>query len=154
MVDYVQSLRPRPEIGILSNIPADHADALLAAHPWLRDLDHLLLSEYTGTAKPAPAANQHCVHALNATPHDFLFIDDRPGNTHAAHQIGMYTHTFRRQADLATVIDDWLTDAPDVGSSARRDPAIEDGSPVDQLGAIRTVSVELSVREIGECWCR
>ncbi|MEU6225287.1 HAD family phosphatase [Streptomyces sp. NPDC047042] len=108
MVTYVRTLRDRTRVALLSNIPADHADAFLAAQPWLHDLDHVVFSGKIGAAKPAPAAFQHCVAALRATPADFLFVDDREENVRAAQAVGMNGHVFRSQDDLAAAVDAWL----------------------------------------------
>ncbi|GAA3956388.1 HAD family phosphatase [Actinomadura viridis] len=108
MVAYARSLRDRAEVALLSNIPADHADVLLTAQPWLRDLDHLALSGKIKAVKPEPAAFHHCVSAMNATPTDFLFVDDRQENVRAAQAIGMQGHLFTRLDVLAPLIDTWL----------------------------------------------
>ena len=108
MVAYAQSLRARAKVAVLSNIPADHADAFLAAQPWMRDLDHLAFSGKIKAAKPDPAAFHHCVTALHAAPADFLFIDDREENVRAAEAIGMTGHVFTGLGDLVTVINAWL----------------------------------------------
>lgn len=47
MIAYVRTLRDRARVALLSNIPADHADAFLAAQPWLNDLDHVTFSGRT-----------------------------------------------------------------------------------------------------------
>jgi hypothetical protein len=52
MVTYVRNLRERARVALLSNIPADHADAFLAAQSWLHDLDHVAFSGKIGAAKP------------------------------------------------------------------------------------------------------
>ncbi|MER5788028.1 HAD family phosphatase [Streptomyces sp. NPDC001980] len=108
MVTYVRSLRGRAETALLSNIPADHADAFLAAQPWLHDLDHIAFSGKIQAAKPDPAAFLHCVIALRAAPADFLFVDDREENVRAAQAVGMNGHVFTGQDGLAPVIDAWL----------------------------------------------
>ncbi|MDT7840422.1 HAD family hydrolase [Streptomyces justiciae] len=108
MVTYVRNLRDRARVALLSNIPADHADAFLAAQPWLRDLDHVAFSGKIGAAKPGPAAFRHCVIALRAAPADFLFVDDREENVRAAQAVGMNGHLFIGQDDLAGVVDGWL----------------------------------------------
>lgn len=108
MVDYAQSLRERAEVALLSNIPADHADAFLAAQPWLHDLDHVAFSGRIGAAKPDPAAFHHCVEALHAAPADFLFVDDREENVRAARATGMNGHVFTGQEKLAAALDTWL----------------------------------------------
>jgi putative hydrolase of the HAD superfamily len=108
MVTYVQSLRDRAEVALLSNIPADHADVFLAAQPWLHSLDHVAFSGRIKAAKPDPAAFQHCVIALHAAPADFLFVDDREENVRAAQAVGMNGHVFAGQDELSAVIDVWL----------------------------------------------
>ena len=108
MVAYVLSLRDVAEVALLSNIPSDHADAFLAAQPWLRRLDHVAFSGRIQTAKPDPAAFRHCVDALRAAPGDFLFVDDRAENVSAARAMGMNGHVFTGHDELAAVIDTWL----------------------------------------------
>ncbi len=108
MVAYAQSLRSRARVAVLSNIPADHADAFSAAQPWLHDLDHVALSGRINVAKPDPAAFQHCVTAMHAAPADFLFIDDREENVRAAQAIGMTGHVFTGLGELVGVVNAWL----------------------------------------------
>ncbi|WP_329165051.1 HAD-IA family hydrolase [Streptomyces sp. NBC_01717] len=108
MVAYVQSLRDVAEVALLSNIPSDHADAFLAAQPWLHNLDHVAFSGKIKAAKPAPAAFHHCVVAMRAAPADFLFIDDREENVRAAQATGMNGHVFTDRDELTAIIDTWL----------------------------------------------
>ncbi|MEV2193024.1 HAD family phosphatase [Streptomyces phaeochromogenes] len=108
MVAYAQSLRTDTEVALLSNIPSDHADAFLAAQPWLHTLDHVAFSGKIKTAKPAPAAFHHCVIAMRAAPADFLFVDDREENVRGAQAMGMNGHVFTGRDELAGVIDTWL----------------------------------------------
>lgn len=108
MVAYAQSLREVAQVALLSNIPADHADAFLAAQPWLHHLDHVAFSGKIHAAKPDPAAFRRCVVALKAAPADFLFIDDRDENVRAARAIGMSGHVFTGHAELAAALDGWL----------------------------------------------
>jgi putative hydrolase of the HAD superfamily len=68
MIAYALSLRTRARVALLSNIPADHADAFLAAQPWLRDLDHVAFSGKIRAAKPEPAAFHHCATACAPRP--------------------------------------------------------------------------------------
>ena len=108
MVAYVQSLRTRAEVALLSNIPVDHADAFLAAQPWLRNLDYVAFSGKIKAAKPDPAAFRHCVAAMHAAPADFLFIDDREENVRAAQTVGMAGYVFTGLEELQTAINAWL----------------------------------------------
>ncbi|MCX5263309.1 HAD family phosphatase [Streptomyces sp. NBC_00199] len=111
MVTYVRYLRDRARVALLSNIPADHADAFLAAQAWLHDLDHVAFSGKIGAAKPDPAAFRHCVVSLQAAPADFLFVDDREENVRAARAAGMHGHVFTGQDALAADLDAWLPTA-------------------------------------------
>jgi putative hydrolase of the HAD superfamily len=112
MVGYLRSLRTRAEVAVLSNIPADHADAFLAAQPWLGNLDYVAFSGKIKAAKPDPAAFRHCVTALRAAPADFLFIDDRAENVRSAQAGGMAGYVFTGLGDLETVINAWLPAGP------------------------------------------
>ena len=116
MVAFTQSLRSRAKVAVLSNIPADHADAFLAAQPWMRNLDHLAFSGKINAAKPDPAAFHHCTTALHAAPADLLFVDDREENVRAAQANGMTGHVFTGFGDLVKVINTWL--ATGAGSAA------------------------------------
>ncbi|MFD3761689.1 HAD family hydrolase [Streptomyces sp. NPDC058622] len=108
MVAYVRSLRDVAEVALLSNIPVDHADAFLAAQPWLRHLDHVAFSGKIHAAKPDTAAFHHCIAALHADPADFLFVDDRDENVRAARSLGMNGHVFIGRDELAAALDTWL----------------------------------------------
>ena len=108
MVAYAQSLRGRARVAVLSNIPADHADAFLAAQPWLQSLDYVALSGRIKVAKPEPSAFHHCVTAMHAGPADFLFVDDREENVRAAQAVGMTGHVFTGLAKLVKVVNSWL----------------------------------------------
>ena len=112
MVAFTRSLRSRAKVAVLSNIPADHANAFLAAQPWMRSLDHLAFSGQINAAKPEPAAFHHCVTALNAAPADFLFIDDGAENVRAAQANGMTGHVFTGLRDLVKIINTWLPTMP------------------------------------------
>jgi putative hydrolase of the HAD superfamily len=108
MVSYAQSLCDVAEVALLSNIPSDHADAFLAAQPWLHHLDHVAFSGKIKAAKPDPAAFHRCVVAMRAAPADFLLVDDREENVRAAQATGMNGHIFTDRDELAAFIDTWL----------------------------------------------
>lgn len=108
MVAYVRSLRGVAEVALLSNIPADHAEAFLAAQPWLHELDHVAFSGRIGAAKPDPAAFRHCVVAMRAAPADFLFVDDREENVRAARAVGLNGHVFTDRDESVRAIGAWL----------------------------------------------
>ena len=121
VVAYAQSLRGRAQVAVLSNIPADHADAFSAAQPWLRNLDHIAFSGKINVAKPDPTAFHRCVAAMHATPADFLFIDDREENVRAAQAIGMTGHLFTGFDELVKVVNTWLPTSTTSPEPAGRD---------------------------------
>jgi len=94
------------------DVPADHADAFLAAQPWLRGLDHVAFSGKIQAAKPEPAAFHHAVTSLRVAAADFLFVDDREENVRAARVLGMNGHVFTTLDETAPVIDLWLSGSP------------------------------------------
>ena len=108
MVAFTRSLRSRAKVAVLSNIPADHANAYLASQPWMRNLDHLAFSGKINAAKPDPAAYEHCITALHAAPADFLFVDDGAENVRAAQANGMAGHVFTKLGELVKVVNTWL----------------------------------------------
>lgn len=108
MVEFVRDLNRRTRVGLLSNIPADHADAFLRAQPWLHELPLLALSGRMGCAKPDPAAFHHCVAGFPADPHDILFVDDRAENVDAARAVGLRGHVFSGMEGAAAAIEQWV----------------------------------------------
>ena len=120
MVAFTLSLRSRAKVAVLSNIPADHADAFLAAQPWMRNLDYLAFSGKIGAAKPDAAAFHHCITALHAAPADFLFIDDRAENVRAAQANGMTGHVYTGLGDLMHVVNVWLATGNGSAATSRR----------------------------------
>jgi putative hydrolase of the HAD superfamily len=108
MVAYVQSLRSRAQVAVLSNIPADHARAFRAAQPWLENLDYVAFSGMINVAKPEPSAFRRCVTAMHAAPADFLFVDDREENVRAAQAVGMTGHVFTGLGKLVKAVNIWL----------------------------------------------
>jgi putative hydrolase of the HAD superfamily len=120
MVAYVQSLRSRAQVAVLSNVPADHAGAFLAAQPWLQNLDHVAFSGRINVAKPEPSAFHHCVTAMHAAPADFLFVDDREENVRAAQAVGMTGHVFTGLGKLVKVVNIWLPTSPASPRSSQR----------------------------------
>lgn len=108
MVEFVRDLNRRTRVGLLSNIPADHAEAFLRAQPWLHELPLLALSGRMGCAKPDPAAFRHCVAGFPAEPHDILFVDDRVENVEAARREGLRGHVFTGMEGAVAAVEQWV----------------------------------------------
>lgn len=89
-------------LGLLSNIPIEHAAAFEPRNPWLDSFSMRAFSCRIGHAKPEATAYRHCIDALDAAPRDILFIDDSGKNVAAAEAMGMQGHVFTgREALLA-----------------------------------------------------
>ena len=89
-------------LGLLSNIPLEHAAAFEPRNAWLDSFDMRAFSCRIGHAKPEAAAYRHCIEALGAAPQDVLFIDDTGKNVAAAEELGLQGHVFTgRDALLA-----------------------------------------------------
>ena len=91
--------RTGAQLALLSNAPEPLARAIDRL-PWSRRLHHRYYSCRLGAAKPDPRAFQLALTDLGAQPGQVLFIDDRPGNTCTARDLGMHTITFTSASAL------------------------------------------------------
>ncbi len=80
--------------GILSNIGDSIADGIIARLPWLARFDYCTWSHAMFMAKPEPAIYLRTAEALNTSPANILFIDDREENIAAANALGFQTLHF------------------------------------------------------------
>jgi putative hydrolase of the HAD superfamily len=87
-------------LGLLSNIPPEHAAAFEARNPWLDTFPMRAFSCRIGHAKPEAGAYRHCVEALGVAPEDVLFIDDSDKNVAAAVEFGLQGHVFTNRETL------------------------------------------------------
>ena len=144
--------RDRAEVALLSNIPADLADAFLEAQPWLHQLDLVALSGHIGVVKPDPAAFRHCITALRAEPGDFLFVDDRDENVQAAQDLGMHGHIFTSIDRLAAAIDAWhLADPPCAGPSPTATSSASMSSTFPHSATPEPTQPAARARALGPC---
>jgi putative hydrolase of the HAD superfamily len=87
------------KLAILSNAPADVADALDSV-PWLSGFEPRLFSCRLRSVKPDAAVFRQAVHLLGAQPEDIVFFDDRLDNVAAATAIGIRAHHFSNPSQL------------------------------------------------------
>lgn len=105
MVDYVMGLiDDGVNVGLLSNIPIELTDVMLARNDWLARFDPLVLSCRTGLAKPEGAIFDLAVERLGTQPADVLFIDDMAHNVEGAEAQGLVGHIFTGRATLEPVV--------------------------------------------------
>lgn len=94
MVALVETVSAEYRTALLSNIPEDLAVGFERRYPWFGCFDVRALSCRIRHAKPDPAAFLFCLAALDISPGDALFVDDRAENIRAAATIGMTSHHF------------------------------------------------------------
>jgi putative hydrolase of the HAD superfamily len=81
--------------GLLSNMPWDLANYVLANFQWLEKFSFKTLSAEVGMIKPDPAIYEHTLRGLGVPAAESLFIDDREPNIQAARALGMRAIQFR-----------------------------------------------------------
>jgi putative hydrolase of the HAD superfamily len=90
MWDWVDELRRAGKrIAMLSNMPRDLGQALRTRTNKLAGFDHVTLSYEVRSAKPEPAAFEHCLAGLGTPADQLLFLDDRIANIQGAEALGI-----------------------------------------------------------------
>jgi len=98
MVDWAGRLQlAGVRTGVLSNIGDCIGEGIVARLPWLTKFDHCTWSYVLNLAKPDPEIYRKTAEALNATPEEILFIDDREENIVAAKALGFQTQLYSGQ---------------------------------------------------------
>jgi putative hydrolase of the HAD superfamily len=80
-------------LALFSNAPIEVAEGIERA-PWLAPFDQYFFSCNLRATKPEPEAYLRVLAALDVTPADVVFVDDRPPNVEAARQLGIEAHVF------------------------------------------------------------
>ncbi len=89
LVRFIQRLRPRCKIGILSNAWSDARsfhDAKFKMNTWV---DVAVYSAEVGLLKPDPRIYQIVLDQLKLPAGECVFVDDKPANVQAAQSLGM-----------------------------------------------------------------
>jgi putative hydrolase of the HAD superfamily len=90
MLQWAADLRSAGiKTGLLSNMHRDMVQYARDNFQWLADFDCVALSAELGMAKPEAAIYIHCVEALNVSPEETLFLDDKEVNVLGAKSVGM-----------------------------------------------------------------
>jgi putative hydrolase of the HAD superfamily len=90
MWDWVEELRAAGKrVAMLSNMPRDLGEALRTRTNRLRSFDQVTLSYEVRSAKPEPAAFEHCLEGLGTPADQLLFLDDRIDNVQGAELLGI-----------------------------------------------------------------
>jgi putative hydrolase of the HAD superfamily len=77
-------------LGLLSNMPADLSQYLVANGGWVSFFHHLTFSCDVRMVKPDPAIYKSCLESLAVAPEEALFLDDLSPNIEAAAKLGIH----------------------------------------------------------------
>lgn len=93
VLGILQACRGKAKLVLISNatsrLPSDLRRLGIA-----RDFDHIINSSEVGYAKPDPNIYFAALNAVEATPEQALFIDDKAGHVAAATKLGITGHTY------------------------------------------------------------
>lgn len=95
MVDYVQKLRKKYPVYILSNICElhhEHIENTFSISNWA---DEVFVSYKERLIKPDVRIFKNVLKRINYEPYETVFIDDREENVIAARELGMHTILFK-----------------------------------------------------------
>lgn len=82
------------KIGLLSNMPRELGEYMLANVPWMHEFDHVTLSYAIRSVKPEPAIYHECLEGLGVRPEETAFLDDRIENIKGAKELGIRAMLF------------------------------------------------------------
>jgi putative hydrolase of the HAD superfamily len=108
---FLESLKKRYRLVLLSNTNAIHFEMLRETYPLLRHFDHFVLSHEVGTLKPEPAVYEHAISHSQCMPGECFFTDDIEAYVEGARRSGIDAEPFRGfdklQADLRSRGVEW-----------------------------------------------
>lgn len=79
------------QLAVLSNMPLDLKNYLVAHLDLFSHFQHLIFSCDVHLVKPEQEIYQHCLHALKLAPQEVLFLDDKIENIEAAQKLGIHS---------------------------------------------------------------
>jgi epoxide hydrolase-like predicted phosphatase len=107
LVDFIRSLKPHYQIGIISNAWSQIADSL---EEWgIADaFDKVVGSGDVGIMKPAPRIYQIALERLNVDAVEAVFVDDFIENVHGARELGMHAIHFQSREQAIQELEQLL----------------------------------------------
>jgi epoxide hydrolase-like predicted phosphatase len=94
LVNFVRSLRPRYQTGLISNAWNDLRDFMARRLKIMDAFDHLVVSGEEGVMKPDPRIYRLSLQGLGVEAHEAVFIDDNLRNVEGARAVGMHAVRF------------------------------------------------------------
>jgi putative hydrolase of the HAD superfamily len=105
-------------LGLLSNMPADLSQYLVANGGWVSFFHHLTFSCDVRLVKPDPAIYKSCLESLALAPEEVLFLDDLAPNIEAACRLGIHGMLFDTlEQTVARVAERFDLPVPDFTSA-------------------------------------
>lgn len=104
LIEYIRSLRPRYQTGIISNAWPDAREAV-RANVNGEAFDVIVISGEEGVEKPDPEIYRRALARLDAAPAEAVFVDDMPVNVEAARALGMHGVHFQPGIDVRAELE-------------------------------------------------
>lgn len=99
LLDFIRSLRPRYQTGVISNAWGD-LRGYIVKHQFDDAFDTLIISAEIGMMKPQLEVYQLALKQAQVKANEAAFIDDTPRNVEAANALGMHGIVFRDPAQV------------------------------------------------------
>lgn len=108
VVAYIQSLRPRCKVGLLSNAWDNLRQTLEQRFDVAHLFDEIIVSAEERLAKPDPRIYHVALERLGVPPQEAVFVDDLLVNVEAARALGMAGVHFQNAAQAIAEVEAWL----------------------------------------------
>ena len=97
---FLQDLKKRYRLMLLSNTNEIHFDFVIQHYPILRMIEERLLSYQAGCMKPEARIFELAIKKAGVAPENILFTDDRLENIEAAQRAGIQALLFQSETQL------------------------------------------------------
>lgn len=109
VVAYIQSLRPRCKVGLLSNAWDNLRQTLEQRFGVAHLFDEIIVSAEERLVKPDPRIYRVALQRLGVPPAAAIFVDDLLENVLAARAVGMAGVHFQNAAQAIAEVEAWLS---------------------------------------------
>lgn len=97
---FLQALKKRYRLMLLSNTNEIHFDFVIQRYPILRIIEERLLSYRAGCMKPEARIFDLAIQKAGVAPESIFFTDDRPENVEAAQRAGIQALQFHSENQI------------------------------------------------------
>jgi len=104
---FLQDLRKRYRLMLLSNTNEIHFDFVIQHYPILRMIEERLLSYQAGCMKPEARIFELAIKKAGVAPENIFFTDDRLENIEAAQRAGIQALLFQSETQLKRDMARW-----------------------------------------------